>query len=104
VDSKLVSVVRDLESEAERILEEARKQSDAIRRDCKSGNTRLIDEKQAAAKREAAELLKRSGVGTQAELEQSRARQKTVLDTLLHRAEARLEKAAKLILDTLGKA
>jgi vacuolar-type H+-ATPase subunit E/Vma4 len=104
VDSKLVSVVRDLESEAERILQEARQQADAIRRESKSGNTRLLDAKQAAAEREAADLLKRSDAGTQAELEQSRARHKAALDTLLHRAEARLEKAAKLILDTLGKA
>ena len=103
VDSKLVSVVRDLESEAERILREANDQAATIRRDSESSSARLAEQKHTASRREAEDLRRRSHTKTQEDLEQSRAREKAALGALLHRAETRLEKAVQLILEKLGK-
>jgi vacuolar-type H+-ATPase subunit H len=103
VDSKLISLVNDLESEAERHLQEARDQSVSIQRESERSRARLNEEKQKAAKLEAEQLLLSSRQNTREEMELRRAEQKASLSALLHRGEARLEKASKLILDRLGK-
>jgi vacuolar-type H+-ATPase subunit H len=103
VDSKLVLMVRDLESEAEQTLREAKEQAAGIGRDSERERARLAEKTQANTKREAAELIKSSRQKTQEDLERNRAEEKVSLDALLHRAETRLEKASRLILDRLGK-
>lgn len=103
MDSKLVSIVRNLETEAERMLQEARDQAVAIRQESECSSARLVEEKQTAVRLEAEDLLRRSRTKTQEDLEQSRAREKVALGALLHRAETRVEKAVHLILDKLGK-
>jgi F0F1-type ATP synthase membrane subunit b/b' len=103
MDSKLVSMVNDLESEAERVLQEARDQAAATQRKGESDRARLAEEKLAGAKREAERLVQSSRQKTLEDLDRRRADEKASLGNLLHRAEARLEKASRLILDRLGK-
>ncbi len=103
MDSKLVSIVRDLESEAERILQEARDQAASIQREGEGNRALLAGQKQAEAKQEAEQLIQSSRGKTQEDLERNRAAAKESLTALLHRAESRLEKASSLVLDKLGK-
>jgi F0F1-type ATP synthase membrane subunit b/b' len=103
LNSRLVSIVSELESEAERILQEAKKQAAEIRQAGESARARLNEKMKADAKREAQQLLQSTLQQTQNDIELSRAEAKESIAALLHRAEARLEKGSKLILDKLGK-
>jgi hypothetical protein len=103
VESKLVSMVRSLEKEAERILQEGKDQAAGIKKESESNRVRRTEQEQAIAKREAERLVQSSRRKTQEESERRRAESKAALDTLLHRAEARLDKASRLILDRLEK-
>ena len=103
MDSKLVSLVSDLESEAERILEEAKDQATGIQQKNANRRASLSEEKLANAKHEAEQLVQSSGKKTQEDMERSRGEAKAKLNALLRQAEARLEKASGLILDRLGK-
>ena len=103
MDSKLVSIVRELENEAERILQEGKGQAAGIQRENADSRARLVEQKQAGAKREAEQLIQDTRGKTQEQMERSRVEAKAALAALLRRAEARLEKASRLILDRLGK-
>jgi vacuolar-type H+-ATPase subunit E/Vma4 len=103
MDSKLVSIVSDLESEVERVLQEAGDQAAAIQRKSESDRAQLAEQKLTEAKREAEQLLQSSRQKALEDMERRRADEKASLGSLLHRAEARLEKASRLILDRLGK-
>jgi V/A-type H+-transporting ATPase subunit G/H len=103
VDSKLISVVRDLESEAERILQEARDQASAILKEKETAVTRLAADARASAQREAEKLLRETREQTEREVRQKRAAGESVLQDLVGRANGRQEKAVQLILDRLGK-
>lgn len=103
MDSKLVSMVRDLESEAERIVQEARDQAATIQIDRERSRARLAEEELSRAQHEAEQLRQSTRQKTQEEMERSRAAEQSSLNTLLHRGEERLARASKLILDRLGK-
>lgn len=103
MDSKLVSMVRNLEDEAERSLAEAKDRASVILRENKSSQERLAQESEAKAKNEAEQLLQASRKKTQEDMERISAEAKASMVALLRRAEARLEKASRLILDRLGK-
>ena len=104
MDSKLISVVRDLESEAELVLQNARDQASEIVKHTGIEAARLAEDAKASAQREAERILREGLEQTKRDLEEKRVGQKALLDALLRRASGRLEKAVELILDRLGKA
>jgi cell division septum initiation protein DivIVA len=103
LDSKLVSIVNELESEAEQILQEARQQAAEVQREAQAARSRRAEQAREDAKREAERLVRSSRQKTEEDLERSRGEAKTALDALLHRAEVRLKEASRLILARLGK-
>jgi vacuolar-type H+-ATPase subunit E/Vma4 len=101
VDSRLAAIVKDLELEAECIIQEAKAKATAERTASTETTNSLVQKIRAEALEEADNIRRRSRADMENELNEARIRSRSNLEQQIKQANAKLEKAAEIILQRL---